>query len=411
MNRREQRRFLNARHRGLVLSPQHRLSQADSFKNLALIAPTGSGKTTRYVIPNVLAVEGSVVVTDPSGEIHAATAGHLQQRGFLIQVLQPTKLADSLTFNPLSFCTSPQRLRALATTLAQTTTGSGSDPFWATAATNVLFLALSAFASVPNERLRTLANLRVLLNRLGLDDQREVQTFMSRYLADERLFSDYLAFCATDTRVKGSILSTARAAVELWSDPEVCRFTASNTVDIPALRQRRTAIYLIVPEHQVRYFGLLLNLFYSACFGHCLENSGPDLEPVYFFLDEFGNMGHITHFASIITTLRKRRCSISIILQDLAQLEAIYGRHEARTIFSGGCANKLFYGGLDLETALYVERVLGQNTEYDTTFGGIDERARTLAVPLMTADQVRMLGLGEAILVSGRERPVRLHGT
>lgn len=136
-----------------------------------------------------------------------------------------------------------------------------------------------------------------------------------------------------------------------------------------------------------------------------MSGRAPEEEPVYFLLDEFGNLGYVHNFASVITTLRKRRCSISLILQDLSQLRAIYGPDEARTIFSGGCANKLFYGGLDLETAEYVERALGKRTEYDTVFGGISDRARTVAVPLMTADQVRRMRWGEAVLLAGKERP------
>jgi type IV secretory pathway TraG/TraD family ATPase VirD4 len=73
------RRFLKGKHTGLVLAPGLRLSAEESFKNLVLMAPTGSGKTTRYVIPNLLELQGSAVVTDPSGEIYQATSGYLYQ--------------------------------------------------------------------------------------------------------------------------------------------------------------------------------------------------------------------------------------------------------------------------------------------------------------------------------------------
>ena len=160
------------------------------------------------------------------------------------------------------------------------------------------------------------------------------------------------------------------------------------------------------------YFSLILNLFYTVCFRHCLrewdaedERRNEGKEPVFFFLDEFGNLGKIRKFPSIITTLRKRRCSVSLILQDLAQLRSLYGREGAETIFSGGCGSKLFFSGMDTEMCAYVERALGQNTEYDTLYQGISEHARTVARPLMRADEVRMMHPGKGVLISGRERP------
>jgi len=406
MSRREMRRFFARSNDGLVISPRQRMSREHSFANLALVAPTGSGKTSRFVIPNLLKAEGSVVVTDPSGELYERTSGHLHNQGFEVRVLAPTDLEHSVRFNPLSRCQTPQEIRQLATTLAQN--AGNQDPFWTITATNLLYLSLSAVAAVDDGRCRNLGNLRWLLNHMGTGNV-AVHRFMSKHLDDDRLFSEYIAFCAQDSKVMASILASARASLELWSDPDICRLTASDNTGLENLRTRKTAIYLVVPEHQVRYFSILLNLFYSACFALCLQDfKEHGALPVYFFLDEFGNLGRVADFASIITTLRKRRCSLSVILQELSQLTSVYGHHEARTIFAGGCGNKLFFSGLDLETSRYIEGMLGQSTEYDTAFGGFDEHSRTVGVPLMRADHARMMKEREAVLISGGHRPIRV---
>lgn len=409
----ERKRFLSPRNKGLWLGPAHRLSRVDSFRNLALIAPTGSGKTSRFIVPNVLKADGSIVVTDPSGEIFRLTSGHLNDRGYRIQVLQPNDVVKSVRFNPLAFWSTTQQLRQLAVILAGSASTPQSEPFWTSSATNVLFFSLAAIKAVEDRRFVNLANLRWLLNHLD-SESKAIDAFMAHHLngaasPSSPIYAEYQAFRSMDGRVRSNILATARASIDLWSDPEVCQVTSENTLDLASLRRAPTAIYLILPEHQVGYFGVLANLFYSTCFAHCLESglSREDL-PVYFLMDEFGNLGHITDAAMILTTLRKRKSSVSLVLQEASQLRATYGVDTATTILSGGAANRLFFGGVDLETADYVEQVLGETTVYDTVFGGFSEEAHTLEKPLLSADEVRRLEPRDAILISGSQRPVKL---
>jgi type IV secretion system protein VirD4 len=168
-------------------------------------------------------------------------------------------------------------------------------------------------------------------------------------------------------------------------------------------------VYLIVPESRIPYFSLILNLFYRACFRECLEHwdesayRAGQLLPVYFFLDEFGNLGRIPHFETMATTLRKRACCISLILQQPAQLQAVYGQKRAESILGGGCASKLYLAGLDPQTALEVERQLGTETVAELAWG---ENTRRLGKPLLRAEEIRRMPSSRGILISGRERPV-----
>ncbi len=406
--------FLWPKHTGFIVGRtrwgwRQQLSQQESEKNLLLVAPTGMFKTTSFIIENILCCTGSVVATDPSGEIYSKTSGAMKRRGYDILIFNPTDLERSVHINFLqAFPQDHQSIKQIATILAKHNS-SKNDHFWVTQATGIIYIVISALVSQQNNRYVNLANVRWVLNHFGVQDK-AVGQLMKTHLS-QTLFAEYQAFLKQDSRVLMNTLSTARAALDLWSDPQIADLTSDNTIDLNAFRKRKTILYLIVPEHRVSYFSLILNLTFSALFQACIENAetrwGPENrkgKSVYFFMDEFTNAcGEIQHFANIVTVSRKRRMPIAMIIQDLAQLSATYGHETAQTIYGGGCGNKLFYGGLDIKACRRIEETIGTKTQISIEQGG----ERKVAVPLLRSASLRQLFEDEYLLINTNNPPIK----
>ena len=88
--------LLSSRNTGLVLDGHKgRLSERESFQNVCVVARVGAGKTSRYIIPNVLDKARrncSLVVNDPKGEVFEATSGYMQANGYRVLTLNAEDL-------------------------------------------------------------------------------------------------------------------------------------------------------------------------------------------------------------------------------------------------------------------------------------------------------------------------------
>lgn len=401
--------FNPKKNEGLWLG-SYRMSLEESYKNLALVAPTGSGKSTRFVIKNLLLVkqESSIVVTDPSGELYRKTFEHMKKRGFNIKVLDPSDIKKSSKFNPCERFNTPSTIKQLATILGSQNSKNEAD-FWTTNGIAIIYMALLVLFfkdKEENTKIFTIEGARDLIISYGVDGG-VFQEQAIKYLP-EKYFKEFKAFTCQESTVIQNILSTAKVALDLWTDENVCELTNENTINIEDLRDKNTIIYLICDEAKIKYYSIIFNLFYSACFGYLLANYNEDSRPVFFLLDEFANIGKILDFETTSTTLRKRKCSLSLILQDLSQLNLVYGEDRAKTIINGGVASRLFFGGCGLETTEYVERMLGASTETEKIAQGgeKDDRFLISSKALLTKDQIRMLPKTKALFFSGNLKPM-----
>mgnify|MGYP000446873747 FL=1 len=169
--------------------------------------------------------------------------------------------------------------------------------------------------------------------------------------------------------------------------------------------KEKSVIYIRVEQQYQEQYSFLLNLFYSQLFNEMMEKLPlrNDL-PIYCLLDEFGNM-NIPKFSSIITTIRKYKVSISIIIQNINQLNEIYSVNKAKTILDGGIASKLIFSGADLDLASNLEKMFGQTRKLEKNAKGeyVYEN-----VNVMSISEIRTMKDDEALFVYSNKKPLKL---
>ena len=407
----ELKELFSEKHRGLVLDGgRARLSLDASCRNVAVIATTGAGKTSSFILPNLLSLnDGSMVVTDPSGTLYARTSADLVRRGFKVYQLNPTDLTASIAYNPLAAASTFPEMQEIAHILVRTATkGTKVDPFWLQGAEEILGILIKCLKSHPDAtRYANLANLQYLLQAFG--DGTPLTPFVAATAPDDATYHAYKGFISQAEKTMQGVLSQAKASLAVLADPDIARLTSVSSFDFASLRREKTVLFLVFPQNRVSYYSLLANLFYTQLFHHCLDDRAyrNDSLPIYFLLDEFGHLT-IPDFPAIITTTRQRRISLSIVLQSTSQLVERYGREGANTILNGGVASRLFFSGMDIDTASELTRTIGDvHIERMDAFGTI----RTEREALMTPAALRAMPDSQVLYLFANKRPTLLSVT
>lgn len=143
----------------------------------------------------------------------------------------------------------------------------------------------------------------------------------------------------------------------LTFDGATALLTNPKRIDFRTLDQRKTAVFLNISDTD-RSMDRLVGLFHSQAlhtFCDTADHSpGHRLTvPVRLILDDFTAGTYIPNFDKIISIIRSREISVSIILQSLSQLEALYGHARAATIINNR-DQLLYLGGQDVETARFI---------------------------------------------------------
>jgi type IV secretion system protein VirD4 len=419
---------LTRRLRERILLSKHLSINLDTWShgrncNVVVVGGSGSGKTRGYVKPNLLQGNTSYVVLDPAGEILRDNGHSLESMGYKIRVIDLVDMEKSDKYNPFAYIHTDNDVMMLITTLIKNTTPAGStttDPFWEKAETmlvSALMLLLHHFG-LPSEK-----NFRMLMALLT-----EAKGDTSRENILDILFACYEAeypgniASLTYHRVKSgaektmqSIIITASARLTKFDLESLQNLTMDDEMAFETYGDEKTALFIKTPVVDSS-FNFIAGMVYTQLFQQLYsvadeEPMGHLKIPVHFLMDEFANVKLPEDFEKILSTSRKHWILISIILQNVAQLKAIYEKSWESIV--GNCDTFIYLGGNEQSTHEYISKALGKETirtkTYQMTRGGHGSSSvnfNQLGLELMSPDQVRRLDNRKCIVMVRGERPV-----
>ena len=85
---------------------------------------------------------------------------------------------------------------------------------------------------------------------------------------------------------------------------------------------------------------------------------GSTTEPILLLLDEFPLLGRMDVIAEAMTTLRSKKVTLYIVIQSIAQLDAVYGS-ETRKILVDNCQYKSILNVTEPDTQKYLSSMIG----------------------------------------------------
>ncbi|RWI54707.1 MAG: type IV secretory system conjugative DNA transfer family protein [Mesorhizobium sp.] len=383
-----------------------------------VIGPTRSGKGTSYVIPNALAHQGSMIVTDLKGEIFRSTAGYRKAKGNQVFLFAPG-CDRTHRYNPLDFIRPDRGDRTtdilnIASILVPESMESENSIWQATAQ-----LVLAGAISYVNESdfyrdRRNLGEVTSLFNS-GVNLQalmtfiKEKEPNLSRFTLES-----FNAYIALSERAAASALLDVQKALRPFRNERVVAATTVTDMDLRALKHRPISIYLAPNITDVTMLKPLLSLFVQQTLDTLLLGQDPNSLPIYFLLDEFRQLRKVTEITSKLPYVAGYNIKMAFIIQDIKNFDEIYGE-TARHSLMGNCGYQLVLGANDQVTAESVSKGLGKRTvRYSTEsrtieLMGLHRRTKVEQMrerDLMMPQEVRQMPANKMIIMVEGQGPI-----
>ena len=394
--------------------------------NTLVCGGSGAGKSRFYAKVNICQANTSFFILDCKGELLRDCGGLLERQGYEIRVVDLLNMNKSHCYNPFAYLKNDNDVQKMVTNLFKATTPKGSqsnDPFWDTAA-SMLLMALVFYLhyeAPEDERNFPMVMEMLRAGEVWEDDDSYQSPLDELFERLEMRSPDHIAvkyykdYRSGSAKTLKSIQITLASRLEKFNLSSVAALTATDELELASLGEKKVALFALIPDNDAS-FNFLVSLLYASTFQELFYSAdrvhGGSLPvPVHFLMDEFANVSLPDDFDKLLATMRSRNISVSIIIQNIAQLKALYEKQWESIM--GNCDEFLYLGGNEKETHKYVSELLGKETIDTNTYGQTKGKSGSYSTnfqqsgrELLQPDEVRMLDNQNALLFIRGERPI-----
>lgn len=398
-------------------------------KNVLVLGGPGSGKTYTFVKPNAMQLNGSKIFTDTKGLLVRELGNLYEKNGYRVKIIDLITFENSNHFNIFKYIKKETDIDKVASSIAEATKKSDNkgEDFWIRAE-NMLMTALIGFLYIDGKLNNYEPHLGQVTKLIKLIERKEddIPSVLERLMQDlneklpnnfaYRQFENFNLNFKSETRNGVKAIITARFSV--FEHEEINDILKYDDLEIETWNTQKTAVFINVPEVNDAY-QFISALLFQTIFETTIKTADDILQGkvenknllhLEIYADEFAQLGKIYKLSNYISVFRSREISLKIILQGLPQLEALYGKEEAKSI-QNNCDTILYLGTNDKDTMEYLSFRGGNQTIDDknysenrnTTSGGSNLQHSKLKRELFTAHEIGTVSIEEALLFIGKQ--------
>ncbi len=352
------------------------------------------------------------------------TGGLLKEKGYDVRVFDLINPDASFCYNPFAYVHEDKDVLRLITNLIRNTTPKGansSDPFWEkseTALLQALMLYLLHEASPEEQNFSMI--MEMIASAQVKEDDEEYESPMDILFSrlemrnpEHIAVKQYNIYKQAAGKTAKSILISVGVRLAAFNLRQIANLTCVDDLDLALIGEKKVALFCCIPDADSS-LNYLVGMIYSQLFQtlyYVADRKYKGRLPVHVhcIMDEFANVALPDEFDKILATMRSREISVSIIIQNMAQLKALF--KDSWESLVGNCDELLYLGGNEKETHKYVSELLGKATINTNTYGQSKGRSGSYSIndqqagrELLMPDEVRLLDNQKAILFVRGER-------